>query len=207
MHMHGVCLVESWFSGAKVESRENQEPPRTVVPVEKITFKLVKQDPHIFAVLGAAGDGPRKVRIPGPGNGADLVHLVLPWQMPGGKPPTHFPPFHLVETRGTSFCPGICLGARRRSKSATPGLCKAYHMVSDSSGKSTDIKICDFELRHRWDMAVAEGDGIPCQICKSNTFSNDFALESLHEHINGMRLNYNTIQDQLGFGWMQFARA
>mgnify|MGYP006864761534 CR=1 FL=1 len=47
-------------------------------------------------------------------------------------------------------------------------------MVFASFGKSTDTKICDFELRHRWDMAVAEGDGIPCQIYKTIAFSNDF---------------------------------
>ena len=80
-------------------------------------------------------------------------------------------------------------------------------MVFASSGKSTDTEICDFVLRHRWDMAVAEGDGIPCQICKTIAFPNDFALESLHQHINGMTLIYNKIQDQLGFGWIQFAKA
>ena len=73
--------------------------------------------------------------------------------------------------------------------------------------KSTDTKSSDFGLRHRWDMAVAEVDGIPCQICKIIAFPNDFALESLHEHLIGMRLIYNKIQDQLGFGWIQFAKA
>ena len=34
----GVCLVESWNPGANVRYRENQEPPRTVAPVEKINF-------------------------------------------------------------------------------------------------------------------------------------------------------------------------
>ena len=80
-------------------------------------------------------------------------------------------------------------------------------MVFASSGKSTDTKTCDFELRHRWDMAVAEGDGIPCEICKSIAFTNDFALESLHEYVNSMRLIYNKSQDQLEFGWIQFAEA
>ena len=80
-------------------------------------------------------------------------------------------------------------------------------MVFASFGKSTDTKISDFGLRHRWDMAVAEGDDVHCQICKIIAFPNDFALESLDEHINGMRLIYNTIQDQLGFGWIQFAKA
>ena len=65
----------------------------------------------------------------------------------------------------------------------------------------------DFGVRHRWDMAVAEGDGIPCQICKIIAFPNGFALESLHEHVNGTMFIYNKIQDKLGFGWIKFAKA
>ena len=80
-------------------------------------------------------------------------------------------------------------------------------MVFASFVKSANTKISNFGFRHRWDMAVAEGDGIPCQIYKIIAFPNSFALESLHEHINGMRLIYNEIQDQFGFGWILFAKA